>query len=214
MPNRGLIPAALVVLALVAGGAGWWSTRTGDMLRVDEPGLTAAVRAATVVERAPSDFLPDLRSRNPPDPAAVRVLVAEIEDWPRVYEALDALDAADLTFEERSFRKPLRLSVGEYHTAHSAMAELIVRPTGVAGVPASNELHMAHKRRIDDIREMAGRLRESLEARSAQARTGAGTARLTSRVAFTAAAALVLLAAALAFRRPRRSAPVPEEPGR
>lgn len=214
MPNRGLIPAALVVLALVAGGVGWWSTRTADMLRGDEPGLTAAVHAATAVERAPRDFLPDLREQDPPDPAAVAVLVAEIEDWPRVYEALDALDAADLTFEERSFRKPLRLSVGEYHTAHSAMAELIVRPTGVAGVPASNQLHMAHQLLIDDIREMAGRLRESLETRSTQARTGTETARLTGRVAFTAAAALALLAAALAFRRPRRSRTVPEGLGR
>jgi hypothetical protein len=207
MLSRGLILGVLVVSTAAAGGTGWWNTKTGELMRGEEPGLTAAVHAATAVEHAPSDFLPDLRAQNPPDPAAVEVLVAKYEDWPRVYEALDALDAADLTFEERSFRKPLRLAMGEYHTAHSAMAELTVRDTGVAGVPAANRLHAVHQRRIDGVRETAGRLRASLEARRARLHARLETAGLISRAAFTAAVVLALLTAAVVLRRPRGSDP-------
>ncbi|WP_433796440.1 hypothetical protein [Actinoplanes sp. CA-252034] len=205
--GRALCLAVLAFLLVGALGTGWWNTKAGDLMQRERTALGPVIGAVHVIRFAPTNFVPDLRGRGLTDFAAVDELVAQFDGRDAVYEALDRLDAADLTFEERALRKPLRPIADDYFTAHSRLAERNLHYTGIDGIAAGNLLLGAHDRHIAELGTVAGELAASLEARDARLCTDLEAARTIRNAAFASAVLIALLAVGLVTRwrlRPRR----------
>jgi hypothetical protein len=190
MPRRTRVAASVGLLAvLLAGcaGAGWWASTVRTQIQEDLAGVNEA-RVATQHIGGTGGLVDIVGSDDPAAMAeALRLLPIQIRE--ARYAALDTLDAAELTFEARSIRDPLRSAVDDYYAAADEANRNGFREFGGRAA-----------RQVEEVRTIAGTLLTLLEACEEAFRADLETARTVGAGARATAMLLVVIAGALVIR--------------
>ncbi|MEU4624932.1 hypothetical protein AB0G04_33785 [Actinoplanes sp. NPDC023801] len=194
MLSRTRCAAGIVVLTVLLPGTtavDWWTTETEWQVRHDLREVNSALGAVERIESTLGRRGPQYFPRGIDVVALMGPLPMPREgEMPgaTMHRALSLLDSGELTLEERTLRKPLRLAVDEYLDAQ----EVAERDGIDAGIDPPG-----HRKRVETL---GRQLRISLWAREDALRSGLEMARTLGDAAQVTAFLLSVLAVFLASR--------------